>query len=73
MRTIKGEKGKVTDCEKKIITSVPNTSEWKSYSEEWQMCSSLMATLEQKKEVEEKWSKKTKFLFREKKVKLISY
>lgn len=34
MRTIKGEKGKVTDNRKKMITSVPNTSEWKSYSEE---------------------------------------
>lgn len=34
MRTIKEEKQKVTDFRKKIITSIPNISKWKSYSKE---------------------------------------
>jgi hypothetical protein len=34
IRTIEGGKGKVPDCGKKIITSGPSTSKWKSYSEE---------------------------------------
>lgn len=71
---LREKKEKITDCRKKMITSVPNTTERKSYSEEWPMCSSAMATLKQEEEVEKKGSKKNlRFSLEKKRIKLIFY
>ena len=51
---MKDREEKSLTVERKLSLQYQTPFEWKSHSEEQQMCSPLMATLEQKKEVEEK-------------------